>query len=135
MLFTRRPFGRVAALAFFLLSGPVQAADPQSYVVAVSGVDAGEIEAALRASSQVATLTGGGPVPAFALISRARKDVARIQTALDSFGFYQNNVSITIADLAPDDPDLPARLDAIAPGTQAAVKIMVTMGPLYRIGK
>ena len=37
--------------------------------------------------------------------------------------------------LSPDDPELPARLDAIAPGTQAAVKIAVSMGPLYRIGK
>jgi translocation and assembly module TamA len=81
------------------------------------------------------TLAGSGPIPAFALISRARDDVARIQTALDSFGYYQNSIRITVADLSPDDPELSARLNAIAPGAQAVVKIAVAMGPLYRIGR
>src|SRR3954471_6328026 len=114
MWFARRPLGWIAALAFLLVSGPLHAADPQSYGVEISGVDGGEVEAALRASSQLVTLAGSGPIPPFALISRAREDVARIQTALDSFGFYQNSVSISIADLSPDDPELPIRLDAIA---------------------
>jgi len=122
-------------LALLLVSGPLRAADPQSYGVEISGADGGEVEAVLRASSQLVTLAGSGPIPPFALISRAREDVARLQTALDSFGFYQNSVSISIADLPPDDPELPVRLDAIAPGTQAPVKIMVTMGPLYHIGR
>ena len=135
MLFARRPLAWIAALAFLLLPGHAGAADQQSYGVAISGADRGEVEAALRASSQLVTLAGSGPIPAFALINRARDDVARVQTALDSFGYYQNSVSITVAELSPDDPELAARLDAIAPGTQAAVKIAVTMGPLYRIGK
>ena len=122
-------------MAFLLVSGSVHAADPQTYSVAISGTNSAEVEATLRASSQLVTLAGSGPVPAFALINRARDDVARIQTALDSFGFYQNSVNISIAGLPPDDPELPARLDALAVGTQAPVKITVTMGPLYRIGR
>jgi translocation and assembly module TamA len=135
MLFARRPSGLVAALAFLLASGPLHAADTQTYNVTVSGTASGEVEAALRASSQLVSLAGGGPIPAFALISRARSDIARIQTALDSFGFYQNSVNITVADQPLEDPELPARLDAMAPGEAVAVKIAVTMGPLYRIGK
>ena len=72
--------GWVAA-ALLLVSGPLYAADPQSYGVEISGADGGEVEAALRASSQLVTLAGSGPIPPFALISRAREDVARIQTA------------------------------------------------------
>jgi translocation and assembly module TamA len=126
---------RIAALAFLLLAGPAAAADQQSYSVDISGAPPGEIDTALRASSQLVTLSGGGPIPAFALINRARSDVARIQTALDGFGYYQNSVSIALAGLSPDDPELPARLDALPSGTPAQVKIAVTMGPLYRIGR
>ena len=122
-------------LAFLLLANPAAAADQQSYTVAISGAGAGEIDAALRASSQLVTLAGAGPLPAFALVNRARSDVARLQTALDSFGYYQNSVSIAIAGLKLDDPELPARLDAIAPGTKAIVTVAVTMGPLYHLGK
>lgn len=135
MLFARRPSRLVAALAFLLAPGPLQAADTQTYSVTVSGTSSAEVEAALRASSQLVTLAGSGPIPAFALVSRARNDLARIQTALDSFGFYQNSVSITVADLALEDPELPARLDGMAQGVAVPVKITVTMGPLYHIGK
>ena len=125
MLFARRPSGLVAALAFLLASGPLHAADTQTYNVTVSGTASGEVEAALRASSQLVTLAGSGPIPAFALISRARSDIARVQTALDSFGFYQNSVNITVADQPLEDPELPGRLDAMAPGATVAVKIAV----------
>jgi translocation and assembly module TamA len=127
--------GLAAVLVFVLLAGPVRAADPQSYTVDVSGAPSPDVERALRASSQLVILAGAGPVPPFALVTRVRDDIPRLQTALDSFGYYQNKVSITVAGLGPDDPELPARLDAIAPGTPAPVKIAVTTGPLYHIGK
>jgi translocation and assembly module TamA len=127
--------GLAAALAFLLLAGPAHAADPQSYTVNISGAPSPEAEAALRASSQLVTLAGTAPVPPFALVTRARDDVARLQTALDSFGFYQNKVAVTIAGLATDDPELPARLDGIAAGTAATVAVKVDAGPLYHVGK
>jgi len=130
-----RPSRLIAGLAFLLLAGAASAADQQAYKVEITGADPGAVNAALRDSSQLVTLAGAGPIPAFALINRARSDVARIQTALDSFGYYQNSVSIAIAGLSPNDPELPDRLDDMPAGTPAPVKITVTMGPLYRIGR
>src|SRR4051812_37785437 len=129
-----RRLRRIGFLAFLLLAGPAAAADQQSYTVEITGAGPAEIEA-LRASSQLVSLAGGGPIPAFALIGRARSDIARVQTALDSFGFYQNSVNITVADQPLEDPELPARLDAMAPGVAVTVKIAVVMGPLYHLGK
>jgi translocation and assembly module TamA len=125
----------VGLLALLLLARQAAAADQQGYTVEISGAGPGEIDAVLRASSQLVSLAGAGAIPAFALVNRARNDVARIQTALDSFGYYQNGVSIAIADLPLEDPELPARLEAIPAGTKAVVKIVVTLGPLYRLGK
>jgi translocation and assembly module TamA len=127
--------GLAAALAFLLLAGPAHAADPQSYTVDISGAPSGEAEAALRASSQLVTLAGTAPVPPFALVTRARDDIARLQTALDSFGFYQNKVAVTIAGLGIDDPELPTRLDGIAAGTPAPVAVKVEAGRLYHVGR
>ena len=122
-------------MVFVLLAGPVRAADPQAYTVEISGAPSAEADAALRATSQLVTLQGAGAVPPFALVLRARDDVARLQTALDSFGFYQNKVTVTVAGLSPDDPALPTRLDDLPQGSSAPVKIAVTPGPLYHIGR
>jgi translocation and assembly module TamA len=124
-----------AAIGLGLLTNPVHAADPLGYSVDISGVDSGAIATTLRASSQLVTLSDAGPIPPFALAMRARDDIPRLQTALDSFGYYQNSIVLTIAGLAPDDPELPATLDDIPEGQQAPVKITVTMGPLYRLGR
>ena len=122
-------------MVFVLLAGPVRAADPQAYTVEISGAPSAEADAALRATSQLVTLQGAGAVPPFALALRARDDVARLQTALDSFGFYQNKVAVTVAGLSPEDPALPTRLDALTQGASAPVRIAVTPGPLYHIGR
>jgi translocation and assembly module TamA len=132
---TGRFSGLAAALVFVLLAGPVRAADPQAYTVEISGAPSAEADAALRATSQLVTLQGAGGVPPFALVLRARDDVARLQTALDSFGFYQNKVAITVVGLSPEDPALPTRLDDLAQGSPAPVKVAVTPGPLYHIGR
>lgn len=131
----RKAFGLFAALVFGLVAGPVHAADPQNYTVDISGTESSQLDAALRASSQLIALRGAGPIPPSALIARAREDVPRLQTALESFGYYQNKVGVTIEGLQTDAPELPAHLDSIPAGTNAAVKINVTPGPLYRIGR
>lgn len=125
----------VAALVFVLGAGPASAADLQTYTVNISGVDAPQIDAALRASSQLVTLQGAGALQPFALITRARADIPRLQTALDSFGYYQNGVHVTIEGMAIDTPELPARLDALPDKKAASVTIAVTQGPLYHLGK
>jgi translocation and assembly module TamA len=124
----------VAALVFGL-AGPVHAADPQGYTVEITGAGSSQVDAALRASSQLVTLQGAGPLQPFALVARARSDLPRLATALDSFGYYQNSVSITVEGLALDNAELPARLDAIPAGRSAAIKIVVTPGSVYHFGK
>jgi translocation and assembly module TamA len=54
---------------------------------------------------------------------------------LDSFGYYQNHVTISVEGLPPTDPALPAKLDALPAGRAAVVKVTPTLGPLYHIGK
>ncbi len=132
---TRRAAGLAAAAVLIVLSGSSRAADPQTYSVELSGVPAGGADAALRGSSQLITLQKAGGIPPFALVTRAREDIARLQTALDSFGYYQNHVTVTVAGLGLDDPELPARLDALPAGTPAPVKVTVAPGPLFHVGR
>lgn len=108
------------------------AADPQPYTVALQGVDNGELEAVLVASSQLFGLRESSPASPFVLIQRARTDVPRLQIALDSRGYYLNKVSVTIAGLALADPGLPLALDRMA--ASVPVRVTVEKGPLYRLG-
>jgi translocation and assembly module TamA len=134
-MLARRIAGLAAAAVLVALSGASRAADPQTYTVDISGVPSDDADAAVRASSQLVTLQKAGGVPPFALVTRARDDIARLQTALDSFGYYQNGVAITIAGLSLDDPELPARLENMPANTAAPVKVVVTPGPLFHLGR
>src|SRR4051812_48058024 len=124
-----------AAAIFVILSGSSYGADQQGYTVEISGAPSSEADAASRASSQLVLLQKAGGVPPFALITRARDDIARLQTALDSFGYYQNSVAIRVAGLDLDDPELPKRLDELPAGTPAPVKVTLVPGPLFHLGK
>ena len=112
-----------------------RADDPQRYTVEISGTGSDRIDQTLRASAQLVTLAGKVPVPPFALVQRAREDIPRLRTALDSFGYYQNNVAVTIAGRDLEDPDLPAALEDVPQGQSVVVKVTVTPGPLYHVGK
>ena len=116
-------------------AAPAQAADPQPYKVTIAASGSDGIDTALRASAQLVTLNGKVPVPPFALIERARSDLPRLQTALDSFGYYANKVAITIDGLALTDADLPVHLDAIPQDTNVDVNVSLDIGPLYHLGK
>lgn len=118
-----------------MAAGPARAADPQPYTVTIAKTGSGDIDATLAASAQLVTLHGKVPVPPFALIARARSDIPRVQTALDSFGYYLNKVSITIGGHALTDPDLAAYLDTVPVGTSVAVDVAIDKGPLFRLGK
>lgn len=124
-----------AVALLIAVSGSSRAADPQTYSVDISGAPSSDADAALRASSQLVSLQKAGGVPPFALIMRARDDIPRFQTALDSFGYYQNSVAVTVSGLGLDDPELPARLDGLPAATPAPVKVSVTPGPLYHLGQ
>lgn len=123
----------LAAAAAFP-AAQVRAADPQPYTVnfAATGEDA--LDQTLSATAQLVTLKDKVAIPPFALIERARSDVPRIQTALDSFGYYANKVVITIGGHGLSDPALPGYLDSLAQGMAASVNVAIDKGPLYRLG-
>ena len=131
----RRAVGLIAVLSVVFIKSPVGAADTQSYAVEIAGTGSAQLDATINASSQLVTLQKAGPLPVFALAARAREDIPRLQTVLDSFGYYQNHLTVTIDGLSPDDPQLPARMDAVPTGRAVTVKVTPSPGPLYHIGK
>jgi translocation and assembly module TamA len=132
------PAGRRLTAAAVVLLGAaptVRAADPQPYTTTITATADGALDAALAASSQLVALRQSAPVSAFALVIRARLDLDRLTTTLESFGYYQSEVAVTINDHALDDPGLPDLLAALPEGESATVSVRVTPGPLYHIGR
>jgi translocation and assembly module TamA len=82
------------AIGLFLTSalmvpGKLYAADPVAYTLRLSPTGNGGLDAALAGSSQLAALRKTAPAGPFALVARARADIGGLQTAMDSFGYYQ----------------------------------------------
>jgi translocation and assembly module TamA len=67
-------------------------------------------------------------------VQRAQSDVARFQTALDSFGYYLNGVTIKIAGHELSDPELPEIMDAAPGNPPVTVDVAIDKGPLFHIG-
>src|SRR4030081_3727540 len=104
----------IAVTAFCSLA---RAADPQPYRVEIASVGDGEIDATLKATSDLQSLRKTAPVSPFGLIARARSDVDRLKTALESFGYYQSSVVIKINDIIVNNPGLADVLNALRKGT------------------
>jgi len=132
-----RPRWHIASLFFAACcaADPAHAADPQPYTVTIAKTGSDTIDTTLAASAQLVTLHGKVPVPPFALIERARSDIPRLQTALDSFGYYLNKVAITIGGHALTDPGLADELDKVPAGTNVSVDVAIDKGPLFHLGK
>jgi translocation and assembly module TamA len=111
------------------------AADPQPYKVDMASTPDGDLSSTLKATSELITLRGSAPVGPFGLIGRARGDLERLKTVLESFGFYQSYVAITIDGLPLDDPGLGEELTARPSDNDARVKITFSLGPLYHLRK
>lgn len=114
--------------------GLARAADPQPYRVELPATGIGDLDSTLKATSQLVALRTSAPVDPFGLIARARSDGGRITTVLESFGYYQSSVSITINGLALDDPQLSDVLGALPHGKDALCKVSLTLGPLFHLG-
>ncbi|HEY5019999.1 MAG TPA: BamA/TamA family outer membrane protein [Steroidobacteraceae bacterium] len=114
-------------------AGSVQAADPQPYTVSIQGTGIKELDSTLRASAQLESLRTSAPVGPFALIGRAQLDVERLNTVLDSFGFYRRSLKITINGQPFDDPGLPDLLAALPKDQPAKVDVAIELGPLYHL--
>jgi translocation and assembly module TamA len=116
-----------------LIALPLIAADPLPYTVDLPPTNEAPLDAALNDASSLVRLRDTAPVGPFALLTRARADKSRLETALGSFGRYDAAVAIRIDGRDIDDPDLPAALEAAA--GPVAVAIAITPGPLFRIGR
>jgi translocation and assembly module TamA len=110
-----------------------RAADPTSYTLTIAPSGNAALDAALKGSAQLAVLRESAPVGPFALVIRARDDVARLQTALESFGYYDGKATIRIAGHDLDDPDLPQQLLALPKDKAAAVEVAIATGPQFRL--
>ena len=132
---SRALLGPILWISVASLGLPVaHAADPKSYTVNIKATGHGDLDTALKASSQLESLRRA-PAGPFALVGRAQEDVDRLQTVLQGFGYYQGKISITIEGRALDDPGLPAAIEALPKEKNAAVDVDVDLGPLYHLRK
>ena len=111
-----------------------QAADPQKYHVRLLATGDGRRDSTLKATSQLESLAAS-PVGPVGLIYRARADVSRLQTVLESFGYYQSSVAISFNGVRLEDPGLPDVLSSLPAGSDAECKISFALGPLYHLGR
>ncbi|HEY4446829.1 MAG TPA: BamA/TamA family outer membrane protein [Steroidobacteraceae bacterium] len=128
---TQTVFALLFAVTAF--SSLAYAADPQPYRVELASVGNSEMDATLKSASDLLALRGTAPVSPFGLIARARSDVDRLTTALESFGYYQSRVAIKINDMMVNNPGLGDALSALPKGQDARVAIAFTLGPLYQL--
>jgi translocation and assembly module TamA len=131
---SQRSGGRCVLILLMGVVSLARAADPQPYRLELAPTGQGELDSTLKATSQLAALRTSAPVDPFGLIARARADVGRLTTVLESFGYYQSSVSITINGLALDDPKLGDVLSALAQGNNALCRVSFSLGPLYHLG-
>jgi translocation and assembly module TamA len=133
---TRSKIPGIVLLVIGLLSTAyVLAADPQSYKVEMIATGIGSLDETLHAASDLISLEGTAPVSPFGLIARARAEVDRLKTVVESYGYYQSTVTIKVEGLALNNPDLADVLTALPKGRDAKVAISFELGPLYHLGK
>src|SRR5579871_160287 len=130
-----RPARYLAVLLAALLSLRVaQAADPQAYRMDLASTGNAALDATLKASSNLESLRERAPVSPFGLIARARADLDRLKTVLESYGYYRSSVTIKIEGDALGDPALADILQALPPKESAHVAVSFSLGPLYHLG-
>src|SRR5579872_3375662 len=122
-----------ATIATLCCAPCLHAADPQSYKVDIASTGDSTRDDTLKATSDLINLRKTAPVGPFALIGRARGDLDRLKTVLESYGYYQSYVDIKIDGLPLDDPTLGEKLSAKASGDDAVVKITFSLGQLYHL--
>ncbi len=123
------------ALAFVVLivAAPSRAADPVDYTVTIAPSGDDGIDARLRDASTLISLHDTAPVGSFALIARARADVERFATVLQSDGYYAATITLRIAGRGLDDPGLADALDALPQGSRVALEVAIMRGPQFHL--
>ncbi|MBV1834873.1 autotransporter assembly complex protein TamA [Novacetimonas pomaceti] len=120
-----------------------RAADPQPYVTVIRPTGNADLDAAVRASSDLLGLQKTHTVSPFALVGRIHNDYARIRSALESFGYYAPDIRIQAAIASKTgggtpqdghDPDLPEWMQAIPADQKLELTISITRGTQFHIG-
>ncbi|MFT8718414.1 autotransporter assembly complex protein TamA [Acetobacter sp.] len=115
------------------------------YTAKVESSGNADLDAALNSSSDLLNLQKTHAVGPFALAGRIRNDYDRLKTALESFGYYEGQVVVTVErpDKAPVPPQksmdgkdvgLPLWLASLPSGEKLSIKITTKTGPLYHVG-
>lgn len=115
------------------MAGKAPAADPQAYRVELASIGDDAADSTLKSASELDSLRTSAPVSPFGLLARARSDRDRLKTVLESFGYYQSRVSITINGAALEDPGLGDLVAALPQGAVAQVAVGFDRGPLYHL--
>ena len=97
---------------------PVSTPARITYEVDIKGVSAAKLRSILEKQSQTVQNRKRPPASQRQLVHRAQNDVPRLQEVLQSQGYYEGKVSVTVT----------------AERNAAAVHFTVVTGPLYRIG-
>jgi translocation and assembly module TamA len=127
--------GVVALMAVIAMISPSFAADPQPYGFSIQSSGDSSLDAVLTDSSQLQSLREKAPAGPFALVSRAKDDVPRLETALHSFGYYDGHVIIQIDGRSLDDATLIDDLQAFAADKSVGIEAKVELGPQYHLGR
>jgi len=130
-----RLLARALALLIVLASSGARSADPQPYKAKLADTGDKDLNAALESTSDLLNLRKSAPVSPFGLIGRAQNDINRLKTVLESVGYYQGSVAITIDSLPLDDPRLGEELTSRSAKDDAQVEVSFHLGPLYHLGK
>ena len=128
-----RIFVLVAAAGAFVPAA--RAADPQTYKVELVSTGDKAMDSTLHATSDLVSLRTSAPVSPYGLIARARSDIDRLKTVLESYGYYQSSVNVQIDGAALNAPGLADRLTALPKKQDAKIQVKFTLGPLYHVGR
>src|SRR5271155_3582824 len=124
----------IASCGALICGAPAaRAADSQSYKVELAPTGDGAMDGTLHATSDLVSLRSSAPVSPYGLIARARSDVDRLETVLESYGYYQSKVTMKIDGLALNDPGLAEELAALPKKHDARVQVSFALGPLYHL--
>jgi translocation and assembly module TamA len=124
----------ILSIAYGLGTPVARAADPQPYSVELASTGDRTLDSTLEETSLLSTLRTTAPASPTGLINRARADVERLKTVLESFGYYQSSVAIMIDGAVLEDPGLADRLLGLSNGTDVQCRVIPSLGPLYHLG-
>lgn len=110
-------------------------ADPQPYTVTLKPTGDSALDGVLHDSSTLVSLQASAPSGGFALTERARQDAGRFATAMQGFGYYKAQVTMTLGGRPLSDPMLVDTIDAAPGDPPLPVVVAFDLGPRFQLGQ